>query len=206
VCSRYGGPFSEKRFPARTTLYLQGEYADKVYYVQRGTVALFRTVAEDEGLGHARTLRHVGSILGDETLVEPYYQDSAQTESEVVLCIAEREAFLAWIGDRDTPGVRVLEVVLRARDVGPVHSISTAGSAVQRVALWLLRQIERNRSIDLPRHVIADLLGMRSETLSRALSALGREGAVIATRSTLQVVDRERLESICATVRDAQTG
>ena len=48
----------------------------------------------------------------------------------------------------------------------------------------------------LPRRILADLLGMRPETFSRALTALSERGAIAVTRTTLRIADQETLAEI----------
>jgi DNA-binding transcriptional regulator YhcF (GntR family) len=48
-------------------------------------------------------------------------------------------------------------------------------------------------TLELPRRVVADLLGMRAETLSRALAELVQRGATATTRTTLRIVDSSAL-------------
>jgi CRP-like cAMP-binding protein len=78
---------------------------------------------------------------------------------------------------------------------------------VARVAAWLLDAAPGEMGA-LPRHVVAELLGMQPETLSRALAALAEAGAIEVTRRRIDVRDHAALEdaahgSLRATARPA---
>jgi CRP-like cAMP-binding protein len=172
-------------------LYLQGELVDKIYYVQRGTVALFRATTEESAFGRATALRGPESILGLEALSGGRYQHSAQAESDVVLCVASTDLFMDWLGPVDTPSTAVLRQVLRAEEEDVELSSARPQRSDERVAVWLLKSHEGEGA--LPRKVLADLLGMRPETLSRVLGRLSAAGAIAHTRTSVRILDRARL-------------
>lgn len=196
VCSRSRGPFREIRRKQHHILYLQGEAAERVYFLQRGSVSLHRMGAEHHALGRTRALRQQGAFVGIEALVDNEYQDSARAETELLLCAAGREQFSEWMGPRDTPGYRVLESVLRTEDDERPRQAAPDGTAVQRVASWLLDRRRLEHTTRIPRTVHADLLGIRPETLSRALHSLADAGLIEVSRSSLCIVDPEGLRKL----------
>ncbi|HUH00438.1 MAG TPA: helix-turn-helix domain-containing protein, partial [Kofleriaceae bacterium] len=66
-------------------------------------------------------------------------------------------------------------------------------TATQRVAAWLRDEGPTEMTLFLPRRIAADLLGMRPETLSRALGTLARRGAIRVSRQELWILDRTKL-------------
>ena len=60
---------------------------------------------------------------------------------------------------------------------------------MKRVAAWLSDESRNASTLALPRRILADLLGMRPETFSRALTALADRGAILVTRTTLRIID-----------------
>jgi CRP-like cAMP-binding protein len=69
------------------------------------------------------------------------------------------------------------------------------------VASWLLEQGD-DRSAPLPRNVVAALLGMLPETLSRALASLASRGLIAVSRKHVEVLDAAALEQVAAGIRD----
>jgi CRP-like cAMP-binding protein len=189
-------PFIERRLPAGTAVFSAGDAADHVWFVRAGTVVLSREVGRGET--RARAIRFAGSLVGLEALVSPVYADTATAATEVSLCGATSVGVDLWLGARGTPARTALEITLRASGADRPRESPGDGSAVARLARWLLDEGPRGVTLGVPRHVIADLLGMRAETLSRALGELARRGAIATTRTTLRIVDEERLADAAA--------
>ncbi len=194
VCSRDSGPFREIRRRDQHVLFLQGTPANRVFFVQRGSVSLHRMSSEDLALGRAHSIRHAGDFLGVEAIVGDSYQDSARAETDLELCVAERDDFLAWLGPRETPAFRVLEGLLRQDDDDRLAVEDLEGSARQRVASYLLHHAHDAEQRVL-RSVVADVLHMRPETLSRTLHELAEQGLIQLSRRGIVVLDPGRLRS-----------
>ena len=193
VCSRGSGPLREIQRKQHNILYVQGEPASQVYFVRKGTVSLHRMSSENRALGRTRALRHHGTFLGIEALIDDDYQDSARAETPLQLCVASRERARDWISGRAAASLVVLKAVLRTADDELIPQAAPDGTAVQRVASWILDRHQIQQTVNLPRQVIADLLGMRPETLSRALHLLDEEGLIEASRRYILLVDQEGL-------------
>jgi CRP-like cAMP-binding protein len=89
----------------------------------------------------------------------------------------------------------VLEQVLRAECSASPRAATTDGTAMERVARWILAESERGELSQVPRCFAAGLLGMAPETFSRALTQLAEAGAVEVTRRSLAVRDAELLRA-----------
>lgn len=189
VCTRGKGPFREVRRQQHSILFVQGEPASQVYLVRRGTVSLHRMSTENRALGRTRALRHQDSFLGIEALIDDEYQDSARAETPLVLCVASRERVAEWVADESEASLLVLKTVLQTEEDELMPQASTDGTAVQRVAAWILDRQQIEQTTDVPRSVIADLLGMRPETLSRALHSLAEEGLIEVSRRSFFIID-----------------
>ncbi|MCP4447046.1 MAG: winged helix-turn-helix domain-containing protein [Myxococcales bacterium] len=100
-----------------------------------------------------------------------------------------------WVAERHAASVTVLETVLRSREDELLPQSSPDGTATQRVAHWILERHESEFEGNLPRTVMADMLGMRPETPSRALKALAAKGLIEVGRRHLLVVDLEGLQA-----------
>jgi CRP-like cAMP-binding protein len=92
----------------------------------------------------------------------------------------------------------VLELALREAGCRVAERHALEGTAVRRVARFLLQRQEVDERADAlrtPQHVLAHILGMRPETLSRALARL-RETGVIAPGRGVRVVDDDKLRRL----------
>lgn len=190
---RYGGrcPLVDRRRKAHELLYLESEAAKSVWFVKRGTVVLSRSGPDGEEHPHA--VRGAGSFIGLEALVRSTYADTARTAEPSVLCGISKDGVDAWFGPRGTPARMALERTLIADCTAPPRAAASDGTSVQRVARWLLAS---DAPPHVSRQVMASLLGMVPETLSRALARLDTAGAVEVTRREVTVRDRACLETL----------
>ncbi len=161
------------------------------WFIKRGTVLLSRASAE--GIERPRAVRGPGAFIGLEALVLSTYTDTARTTETSVLCGISRHDLDHWFGTTGSPARMALEQTLRVAAEEPVRAAGIDGSALQRVARWLLDEAEAAPRVQ--RNVLASLLGMTPETLSRALGRLRDRGAIELTRQHLAVRDRAQLEA-----------
>lgn len=190
-------PMIERPRAAGACVYLAGEPAERIFFVKRGAVTLSREVDQGRSDSVTWTVRRPGTVLGAEALVRDTYLDSARAITDVVVCVASRAEVSAWMTSREGAGRALLECVLLTHCADAPRRAGSEGSAQQRVASWLLEQAREPQSA-LPRQVVAALLGMLPETLSRALAALAARGVVEVTRKDVRVLDARALESIAA--------
>jgi len=200
VASRHGSgqacPFVDRERQADELIYLEGEPAHYAWFVKRGTVVLSREIDDSHGEGRVRAVRFPGSFIGLETLVSSRYIDTARAITPVTLCGAPRQAIDMWLGNRQTPARAALEIELRSACLEVTRRAAPDGNAEKRVAGWLVNEGPTGATLTLPRRVAADLLGMRAETLSRALASLAKKGAIKVTRQDIEILDADQLAEI----------
>lgn len=184
----------DRRRPSGACLYVAGESADRVWFLKRGTVVLSRTADGPEGAAVVWAVRGPGAILGAEGLVRPCYSDTARATSDVVVCAASREEVQGWLAARSDAARVVLDCVLSAGCEDMPRRTGADGSALQRAARWLLDEAQNSRRTSLPRTVVAELLGLKPETLSRTLASLALRGAISVTRRSIEIEDVDVLE------------
>lgn len=185
-------PMTDRRKSAESYLYLRGTPADTVYYVKHGSVALLRGSGEGDGDGAPYAVRRAGSFVGLEAVKGTTYVDSARAVSDVTVCAMSRSQVRGWLERPGTAKV-MLEALVEAlaKDTAPRSRME--GSARQRVARWIQ---ESSHQRTLPRTVIAGLLGMKPETLSRTLAALARDRMIELTRTRIDIRDAARLAAV----------
>lgn len=191
---RFGGrcPLVDRKRRADETVYLEGDAVSSVWFVKRGTVVLSR--AGEDGVEHPHAVRGPGTFVGLEALIRSTYADTARTTEPSVLCGIGRAALDTWFGPRGTPARMALEVTLATDSAAPPRAAAADGTSVQRVARWLLARSDDDHHV--PRAVMASLLGMVPETLSRALARLGRTGAIQVDRRHVAIRDRDALAAL----------
>ncbi|HZJ52939.1 MAG TPA: Crp/Fnr family transcriptional regulator [Myxococcaceae bacterium] len=188
---------------AGAVLHVAGEPVDRVWFVKSGAVLVTRSVDEEQVEGMPWALRRAGSFLGLEGLVGCEHVDSARALTDVTLCGASLPTVEAWLERRRAAPRVLLEAVLRSgvRD-RPLRG-NADGTAPQRTAAWLLENAGEASSGAVPRRVMAGLLGMRPETLSRAFRSLATQGAIRLGRRSVAVVDRAQVRAVAREGRAA---
>lgn len=190
-------PLTPRAVAAGTMMCIEGASVDRVWYVLSGTVALVRDVGEQRGAGVPWSTRRAGTLVGDEALVQNEYADTAVALADVTACSAEVGVFRAWVASVDADAARTLmEVLIRGRSADGPRPSSAEGTAARRLARWLADECRGGVAPAFPRTLLAGLLGMLPETLSRALSSLVASGAIAVTRARIEIVDADKLLSL----------
>ncbi len=198
-------PMVDRRHAAGARIYSAGESVQSVWYVKSGAVALTRGIDDGEGYGKLHALRRSGSLLGVEGLVRDKHLDSAKAITEATLCGAPREEMIRWVEDA-TAARAVLACVLRDHCNDEPRRATADGTASERLARWLLDTETTKQGRSLPRSAIAGLLGMKPETLSRALASLAKKGAIAVGRMRISIVQRNVLRALATGEEDPERG
>lgn len=186
-------PFLPRRYAAGDTIHGEDADAESVRFVKRGTVLLVRSTRSGNDV--VRDVVHPGSLIGVEALVRPRYADAARAMTAATLCEVSTDRLRDWLGPEGNPAHVVM--TLLASSVPEPRSAGSDGNAVSRTATWILEHDPQ----ELPRRVTAALLGIAPETLSRAIAALKRSGAIAATRTRIAILDRPLLERMASIAR-----
>jgi CRP-like cAMP-binding protein len=180
---------------AGTTLCAQGERPRTVYFVKEGFVSL--SSVSPRGAEMALTLRGPSSLLCTEALQGESSPHEVRALSRVKLCGMGAEAMSQWIGPERSPARVVLDLVLGEGRLQRDEVNFRQGDCLSRVARFALAHARflADRPNAVRKQVVARLLGMRPETLSRCLTRLEKDGVLDASRG-VRVVDARRLAAI----------
>jgi len=189
-------PFRDTRRAAGSVLLQQGVKPEAVVYLRRGQVVLSSNAASGAEVSCA--VRGPDTLLGLELLLDQPMPYQVWALTDVAYCTLDHAAAEAWLGDRGTPAGAALTYALEesARRVGERQALQ--GPALRRVARFLLQHSEADGSdeaLKTPHRVLAGMLGMRPETLSRTLADLRAAGALARGR-VVRVASVERLREL----------
>lgn len=176
----------ETSVPAHTTLFDEGSEGQFLFTIRRGLVKLVRYQTD----GSQRIIRLLtpGDIAGLETTANPTYDSTAITLTEVTACRIPQAVIQRLEGASPRLHSQLLrkwhEALKQADDF--IADLAS-GSARQRLARLLLRLShgDSGHPVLLPaREDVGAMLGITTETASRAVAAFRREGL-------LQALDRQ---------------
>jgi CRP/FNR family transcriptional regulator, anaerobic regulatory protein len=193
-----------RNFPAKATLFEQGTLAGSVFNVTDGGVRLCKSLPDGRRqiVGFALPGDFLGLALMDR------YGVAAEAVTQVRVCRFARSAFLAFVDGRPH--------LLRRLHQFAGHELSLAQdqmlllgrrTAEEKVAAFLLNLQARygrigatSVTVPLPmsRQDIADYLGLTIETVSRTLTKLAREKALLLVPDGVRLLGRGRLQQLAA--------
>jgi len=182
-------------FGRNAEIYGEGEPAEYVYKLVRGTVRTSKILAD--GRRQIGAFYFPGDVFGLEVGDEHTF--SAEAISDVTVLVAKRSTILARAA-RDTSVAQELwsatgQELHRMQE----HLLLLIKSAEERVAGFLLEMATRSRSlqvVELPmsRQDIADYLGLTIETVSRTFSQLESSCAIaVPTARRIELRNRSAL-------------
>lgn len=193
-------------YPAKATLFMQGETADNLFNVTEGTVRLYKLLPDGrrQVIGFALPGDFLGLGIGTST----HHKLSADAVDAVTMCrfargpfeglLARKPHFLARLHDLTTHQLTIAQdrMVLLGRQ-----------TAEERVVSFLLQLRDRwahilGTTVHVPlpmgRQDIADFLGLTIETVSRTLTALARNGLIVIVPDGVRLLKPQELERLVA--------
>lgn len=193
-----------KNFAAKTMLFDQGALAGSVFNVTEGTVRLYKSLPDGRRqiVGFALPGDFLGLALMDR------YGVAAEAVTPVRVCRFSRAAFLSYVDGKPH--------LLRRLHEFAGHELSLAQdqmlllgrrTADEKVAAFLLNLQARygrigSMSVNVPlpmsRQDIADYLGLTIETVSRTLTKLAKEKALVVVPDGVRLLSIDRLDQLTA--------
>ncbi|MFE1598777.1 helix-turn-helix domain-containing protein [Methylobacterium sp. ID0610] len=159
----------------------EGEEADRVYRVVSGAVRSYSVLSDGRRQINAFHLR--GDIFGLET--RPAHHQSAEAIVETRVMVYPRRQFEAIAQGNAHLACELWSMALRQLEHKQAHVLLLGRrSALERVAAFLA-EIERRSgeagwfALPMTRRDIADYLGLTIETVSRVVTQLEAEGALL---------------------------
>jgi len=177
-----GCPCEERQLAAGSVLIEQGAVPTSVMLLKEGLVGL--SCLDQGGVEVGCTVRGPKSLLGFEGLVGTPCPFRVWALTDIVLCEARDGRLKRWMGTLDTPLGSILRLGIEEAHLRATERLDVGGAAVARIARLLLRRcVDHERSrLELSQRLLARVLSMTPETVSRSLAKLHSAGAITSTR------------------------
>lgn len=188
-------------------LYQSGESADHLYVLASGRAKAFRSTAEGQDV--VVDLIAPGDLFGGlQSLGQPQHTETVQALTTVCALRIGTEEFREILTEQPQVALRVLDGVAAQLAMArtSVTQQSTA-TVARRVAAALLRLAEKFGEtgangtliqIPLSRADLAGITGSTTESVSRAMSRLRKDGVIDSGRRWTAILDRDHLRALAA--------
>lgn len=188
-------------FARNMEVFAEGEPAGHVYKVVSGVVRVSKLLPD--GRRQISAFHTAGDMFGFE--VDDIHHASAEAVGPVKI-VAYKWQSLLTAGTRSATLVRDL---LNLTMVGLRHTqdhllLLGRKNALERVAAFIVEMAKRGKAgnvveLAMPRHDIADYLGLTLETVSRMFAELKDLGAIrLDGARKVHLLDKEQLNAMCA--------
>ena len=175
--------------PAGTSREL-GDEGELIYIVEG---RLLVSAVDDQGDEIVSSLRRAGRIVGLERLLDLAVPYQLWALSDVRIETVPLERVKDWLGGSVAePTKSLVRSALEAAGASVKERATLHGRVLTRVSKLLADATTGDGTLRLPRFVMARILSMRPETLSRALKELEQRGA-ITLKPRLKVVNPDAL-------------
>ncbi len=197
--------FTDTGFSAGEAIIHEGAPAERLYLVALGLVKLYRSTEEGQTvlIDILASGDYFGSIAG---FGPDRYTETAEARSTVCALSIDAPEFRSIVQNHSTVALRTVETLSTRLTLA--HELLTqfgGHDARSRIAYILVRlagKLGREWegatliSAPLSREELASMAGTTTETCSRIVSALQRDGIVVAGRGWIAVADSEALGTL----------
>ena len=184
-------------------IFAEGDQADGFYVVGLGRVKVFKL--SPDGKEQIIHLLGPGEPFGE----VPVFQGSvfpahAEALEESELLFFPRPSFIALIKQNPSLALNMLAVLSRRlRGMAAMIENLALKEAPGRLAAYLLYLNDRAGGtgeviLDIPKTMLASLIGATPETLSRILAKLNKQGLIESEGPRIVIVDRPALDSLAS--------
>lgn len=187
---KYGGKI--KHYQPKEILWLQGARARNFYQVKKGGVQV--TTTDEEGKQFIHAVFTVGECFGEPSLFDNIpYRGSGITIGKTDLIVQSKDQFMKMLEENHSLYMILLKrLSQRLHYNGIISQIISNEQAEDRIVILidLLKEKEGKDpeeiyKVPLTRQQIADLIGLRVETVIRAIQELKKRGELNVKRGKI---------------------
>lgn len=192
-------------YKKKKSIYLEGNYPNGIYYLNKGKVKLFKT--HEHGKELIISLLKEDDFFGYASLLEGQeYHESAQTLEDSEITFIPKEDFFSFIYNNADVAKKFLHILTRNVTEQQEQLIKLAYSSVRkRVSEALLLLEDRFKkditqqqpfSIAISREDLANIVGTATESLIRTLSDFKEEKLIDIKEGKIFIINERKLQEM----------
>jgi CRP/FNR family cyclic AMP-dependent transcriptional regulator len=199
--------FTESRiinkFKKKQTIYSEDNHPNRLYYVLKGKVKVFKSNVEGKEL--VTELYSPGDFLGYIALLEgTVYKDTAEAMEETELAVIPVEDFNELINRNMEVAKKFIQLLARNVSTKENQLLGLAYNSLRKkvaeAILKLQKKYQQNKDdkfvIDISRESLATIAGTATESLIRTLSDFRSEKLIDIKDGNIIVMDQKKLERL----------
>jgi CRP/FNR family transcriptional regulator len=196
----------DRKFTRGQTVFAEGQPADGFYVVLSGRVKIFKL--SSEGKEQILHLFGPGEPFGEVPVFEGrHFPAHAVTLEDSHTCFIPRQAFVDLIKSNPSLAINMLAVLSRRlrrfTDLVEDLSLKEVPGRLAAHLLYLNQGTESAQEVklDIPKNLLAAMLGTIPETLSRILSRMAQQGLIESDGPRIRITDRKGLQELAEGMR-----
>lgn len=188
-------------YGAREIIFREGEPSTHLFIIREGQIKL--TTSNANGRDQIIGLGTAGHVIGFDTVEDDIYTYTAETIAPVIACKIRHKDMLRVLEQNPSVAMRIVEILneelSQAKNL--IRVLGHNGS-VERVATFILSLIPRRGTVPqeilfpLSREEMAEMIGLRIESVSRVMADLQRKKVIEAPRGYIRILDVKQLHAL----------
>ncbi|MBW1974923.1 MAG: Crp/Fnr family transcriptional regulator [Deltaproteobacteria bacterium] len=191
-----------KKVKRDTWLFREGSPADGVYVVIKGMVKIYKNSWE----GKEQVLHFFGpfELFGEVPMFQGIdYPASAEVIEDSEILYIPRAQFLAFLKENSEVSIKMLALLSeRLRHFTRLIEDLSLKEVPARLAAYILYRLETSKGnpkeveLDIPKHLLAALLGTTPETLSRVFTRMKTAGYISVEGRKIKILDEKSIRKL----------
>ena len=191
------------KYKRKQTVYSEGNYPNRLYYVLKGKVKGYKVNAEGKEL--VTDLYCAGDFLGHVALLEgAVYKDWAEALEDSELALIPKEDFVAIITRNTEVARNIIQLMAKNISQKEEQLLGLAYNSLRKKvaeALLLLKkkyQLSKDKEfvVDISRESLATIAGTATESLIRTISDFRSENLIDIENGNIVIKNPKKLEQI----------
>ena len=185
-------------FKKKKTIYCKGNSSNFIFYIMSGAVKTFNTHEEGKELISGIFKKH--DFFGFTSLTKntPYNENAVAIKESKLIKISKKEIY-NLVKQNPQIAINFIDILTSNMNILKENMVHLAYDSVRKKtaeSILLMKHKSKKNIVEISRYDLASLVGIAKETLTRTLTELKEEGIIETDRSSIRILDIEKLENI----------